>query len=79
MYRAMVKIKDFIGRCVEMARKRNETLRDLAEEKELENFIEFYRNDEYDEIYDKKVNRTMLARVGKNNFCRTDERRKFVF
>ena len=54
-------------------------MRDLAEEKELENFIEFYRNDEYDEIYDKKVNRTMLARVGKNNFCRTDERRKFVF
>ena len=79
VYRAMVKINDFIGRCVEMARKRNETLRDLAEEKELENFIEFYRNDEYDEIYDKKVNRTMLARVGKNNFCRTDERRKFVF
>lgn len=48
-----------------MSKKRNGILRDLAEKKELENFIEFYRNDEFDEIYDKKIKPDKLAKVGK--------------
>lgn len=62
-----------------MSKKRNEVLRDLAENRELENFIEFYRNDEYDEIYKQKINKDKLAKIGKSQFCRNDDRRKFVF